>query len=96
MKKDELKDLLDQEMEAAETEKLSDGDEMEGEEEMEESVDEKVSPKESLLYSEKVRAFCQKECFSNTTHRELRVIENLCVQKISEEKVQKRITDYFR
>ena len=45
---------------------------------------------------EKVWAFCQKECFSNTTHRELRVIENLCVQKISEENVQKRIPDYFK
>ena len=81
MEKDELKELLDQEMEAAETEKLSDGDEMEGEEEMEESVDEKVSPRESLLHLEKVRAFCQKECFSNTTHCELWVIENLCVQR---------------
>ena len=92
--KEELEELLNQEMEAAETEELSGNDEMEEEKEMEESMDEKVSPRECLLHFEKVRAFCQ-ECFSNT-NRKLRVIENLCVQKILEEKIQKRITDYFK
>jgi len=70
--------------------------EVDEEKEAEESMGEKVSPAEYLLHLEKVRAFCQMECLTSTTHRELRVIENLCVQKIMAEKVQRRITDYFK
>ena len=64
MGRDEFEELLDQEKEAAETEELND-DKTEGEKEM----GEKVSPMECLLHLEKVRAFCQMECFSNNSPR---------------------------